>query len=166
MKQHEEWRPVPGAAAYDVSSLGRFRRRTAGHLTYAGREQKGYRRKDGYLWVMLREDDGRRACRALHRLVCTAFHGPPPFPGAQVAHGDGSRTHNAADNLSWKTALGNAEDRERHGRTRRGHAHYLSALSPEALADVRSSSLSCRAAAEKHGVSKATISRARRYVTY
>lgn len=166
MKQHEEWRPIAGAADYEVSSLGRFRRRTEGHITFAGREQKGYLRKDGYLWIMLRRDDGSRATCALHRLVCIAFHGEPPFPGAQVAHGDGSRTNNAADNLSWKTALGNAEDRERHGRTQRGHAHYLSALSPEALADVRSSSLSCRAAAEKHGVSKATISRARRHMTY
>lgn len=142
-----------------------MRRATAGRNTAPGVEQPGYLRKDGYLWVTIRIGD-QRVARSLHRLVCRAFHGEPPFPGAQVAHRDGVRTHNAETNLSWKTAKGNAADRDQHGRTKRGHAHYLAALSPEALADIRLSSLSCREAAAKHGVSKATISRARRHETY
>lgn len=165
-KQREEWRVIADAIDYEVSSAGRLRRRTPGHLTYAGKEQPGYRRRDGYLWAMLRLSDGSRVTRAIHRIVCAAFHGPPPFVGAQVAHRDGTRTNNAEDNLRWKTAQGNADDRELHGRTVRGHAHALATLSPEALAEVRSSSLSCREAAKKHGVSASTISRARRHETY
>ena len=35
------------------------------------------------------------------RLVCEAFHGPPPFPRAVVMHLDNDQTNNRAENLKW-----------------------------------------------------------------
>jgi HNH endonuclease len=39
----------------------------------------------------------------IHRLVCEAFHGPPPFKRAVVIHLDEDATNNRADNLKWGT---------------------------------------------------------------
>lgn len=39
----------------------------------------------------------------VHRLVCEAFHGPPPFDKAVVIHLDEDATNNRADNLKWGT---------------------------------------------------------------
>jgi hypothetical protein len=37
----------------------------------------------------------------LHRLVCTAWHGPPPTPEHQVNHKDFDSSNNMPDNLAW-----------------------------------------------------------------
>jgi hypothetical protein len=39
----------------------------------------------------------------IHRLICEAFHGPPPFEGAVVLHLDENALNNKADNLRWGT---------------------------------------------------------------
>lgn len=39
----------------------------------------------------------------IHRLVCEAFHGEPPFPKAVVIHLDEDGTNNRAENLRWGT---------------------------------------------------------------
>lgn len=161
-KQREEWRVIADAIDYEVSSAGRLRRRTPGHLTYAGKEQPGYRRRDGYLWAMLRLSGGSRVTRAIHRIVCAAFHGPPPFVGAQVAHLDGTRTNNAARNLRWKTAKGNADDRELHGRTVRGTRHHEAKIDEDAVRTIRRSTASCTALAAEFGITKSTVSKIRR----
>lgn len=113
----EVWLPVRGFP-YDVSSHGRVRR-TAGGSNNAkpGRILKGALDRDGYVKVRLCVG-GVIYDRAVHRLVCEAFHGSSTLP--EVRHLDGCRTHNHAANLRWGTAAENAADRDRHGRTRRG----------------------------------------------
>lgn len=39
----------------------------------------------------------------VHRLVCEAFHGPPPFKGAVVIHIDENALNNRPENLRWGT---------------------------------------------------------------
>jgi len=39
----------------------------------------------------------------IHRLVCEAFHGPPPFAGAVVIHVDEDALNNCPENLKWGT---------------------------------------------------------------
>jgi hypothetical protein len=39
----------------------------------------------------------------VHRLICEAFHGPPPFDGAIVLHLDEDATNNRPENLKWGT---------------------------------------------------------------
>ena len=45
----------------------------------------------------------RQRPRAVHRLVCEAFHGPAPFPDAVVMHLDEDGKNNRPDNLKWGT---------------------------------------------------------------
>lgn len=54
-----------------------------------------------YLCLTLCGDDGLRINVLVHRLVCAAFVGLPPFDGAQVNHYDGDRLNNHAHNLHW-----------------------------------------------------------------
>lgn len=51
----------------------------------------------------------------VHALVCTAFHGPRPAAGYEVAHNDGNRRNNRSDNLRWTTIAANRFDQIRHG---------------------------------------------------
>ena len=46
----------------------------------------------------------------VHRLICLAFHGDPPFEGALVRHLDGNPQNNTPENLAWGTLLENASD--------------------------------------------------------
>lgn len=75
--------------------------------------------KDGYQVVSVM-DDGRAVTKGVHVLVCTAWHGPAPASGMEVAHEDGMRFNNAPGNVNWKTKKQNGADRVRHGTTRRG----------------------------------------------
>jgi hypothetical protein len=39
----------------------------------------------------------------VHRAVCEAFHGEPPFAGAVVIHNDEDAHNNRPENLKWGT---------------------------------------------------------------
>jgi len=115
----EQWRVIDVAPDYEVSSLGRVRRATDCSRYPAGTIHKGWTDKDGYQRALFRPN-GKRIRPPFHQLVCTAFHGPRPSPTHQVAHGDGCRTNNRADNLRWATPLENAADCIKHGNRPRG----------------------------------------------
>lgn len=109
----EEWRLIKEWPAYEVSSHGRVRRVVAGKGTQATimKLQVG---KRGYPVVGLTMMP-RRQKIVVHRLVCEAFHGPAPQGNLEVAHGDGVRTNNRADNLRWATRRENRGDALLHG---------------------------------------------------
>jgi hypothetical protein len=63
-----------------------------------------------------------RAGKALvrvHRLVCEAAHGPPPFQGAVVMHACDVRACANEKHLSWGTASENMQAMVSRGRGRR-----------------------------------------------
>lgn len=110
----EEWRIVPSDPVYEVSTLGRVRRRDTGRML------KPEVMPSGYLRVEMREAGAKRQRHRVHRLVCEVFHGPPPTPAHEVAHADGSRDNNVASNLRWATRAENQADRVLHGTDLRG----------------------------------------------
>lgn len=139
----EEWRDVPGYEGfYQVSSLGRVR----GVERIVDCGCRGMRRLPqrllkqcelgGYQAVELNRD-GRPRRALVHRLVCAAWHGPPPTSDHQVAHGDGARNNNRPENLRWATAAENAADRDAHGRTQTGSDHVHAKLNPELVREIR-----------------------------
>lgn len=69
----------------------------------------------GYLVITVRLPNGRRTTTTAHAIVCEAFHGPPPAPGMDAAHGNGDPTDNRPENLRWATRKQNMADRIDHG---------------------------------------------------
>jgi hypothetical protein len=115
----EEWRGVPGASGYQVSSRGRFR--GLDRLSTDGRRLKGkllvgITTKDNpYPAVKYTLDTGRQTTpRPVHQIVLEAFRGPCP-PGMESCHADGVPAHNCLENLRWGTKAENAADKPVNG---------------------------------------------------
>jgi hypothetical protein len=154
----ECWLPVVGyQGLYEVSCLGRvksLRRREALIMSPVPDS-------DGYPTVQLADGRGGSVRFKVHRLVCTAFHGPPPA-GHEVAHLDGSKTNAAAANLKWCTPAENHAHKRLHGTTQSGDASPR-AMMPEALVrqilKLKADGQSERAIAAQVGVEKTTVHR-------
>jgi len=137
---HESWLPVPGyESLYEISSVGRLRRKSASRMAPAGYVLKCRLDKHGYPRYQLCKQQNYWTVKA-HRLVAIAFLGPPPFPGAQVAHFDGNKQNNSISNLRWATQLENAADNKRlgvAGGAHRGAKHHMARLSLETVIRLR-----------------------------
>lgn len=129
----EIWKPVVGwEMLYHVSSLGRVlatdkwvnSKNGSFALKRAKILKQHCSKRTGYMGVALCKD-GKHKTTNVHRIVCLAFHPDGYAPGLQVAHNDGSRDNNRADNLRWDTAHGNSLDRVKHGTQQMGEAQHL-----------------------------------------
>lgn len=100
----ERWVEVARCPLYEVSDLGRVRRK-GGKVLKPSQNSSRMGRRPGYLVISLckpGEHDGRRhtRCAYVHQLVCEAFHGPRP-DGHDVDHVDHDRSNNRAANVRW-----------------------------------------------------------------
>ena len=138
----EVWKPIPKHDGYEASSLGRIR--SVDRVLADGRSWSGKIMKPkisrGYavLALSLGSKGNYRHC-GVHVLVAEAFHGERPSTQYQIAHGDGDPMNNCPSNLRWATALENAQDRDRHGRTAKpkGSAHGMSKLTEQTVIEMR-----------------------------
>jgi len=73
----------------------------------------------------------------VHALVCTAFHGPRPAAGYEVAHNDGNRRNNRSNNLRWTTITANRFDQIRHGTRLRGERANGAKLTETDVREIR-----------------------------
>jgi hypothetical protein len=104
-----------------------------------------------------------------HVGICEAFHGIRP-PGMEVAHENGIKTDNRADNLSWKTPAQNTQDKIRHGTHVSGIEHYACRLTDDQVRDIRTSADNAVILAKRYAMSPAYVrhvraGRARKNVT-
>ena len=99
----EEWRDVSGEfrGVYQVSSLGRVQRVMTSRNWVRGYVLKPKVDVYGYSHVRL-QHEGRQQPTTIHKLVATAFLGPP-LEGQQINHKNGDKTDNRASNLEWVT---------------------------------------------------------------
>jgi len=151
----EEWRPIPGATAYEVSSHGRVRR--------SGKLLKLKTDKHGYVKVALSLGKKKSYRYAqVHRLMCEAFFGQPPSPKHQAAHGNGVRVANFIWNLRWATVKENVADKFLHGFIPpHGSKHHGAKLDEQKVVEIRARLRDGERGVElaiEYGVSKATIS--------
>ena len=113
----ERWLPITGyEGTYEVSDLGRVR--SLDRISSQGRRLKGQvlkqgRNAAGYMSVGLHLA-GDATTYLVHRLVLTAFEGPPPDE-METRHMDGNSSNNVASNLVWGTSQENIRDQLRHG---------------------------------------------------
>lgn len=126
-----------------------------------GRELRPRVARHGYAQIQA----GRGKTVLVHRVVCETFHGPAPL-GTEVAHGNGIRTDNRAENLRWARRSDNHKDKARQGREPRGERHSQHELSDEAVRDIRSSAEPNAVLARRYDVDPSTISYARRGMTW
>lgn len=131
----EIWKPdiLTGADFVLVSSLGRVRtvaRSVVAEFSSGKRhrirryadaivKQWAFTTRGGYLGVSIRIDKQERKFR-VHRLVCAAFHGPPPPDKPFACHNNGCSSDNRPENLRWGSAEDNMADKVPHGTHSRG----------------------------------------------
>lgn len=95
-----KWREAPGFPQYQISNTGLLRRvRTQKNISqHECKTSKGF-----YYHVNITNASGVRKLVTIHRLVCEAFHGPPPKGKPYVNHDDGDKTNNHETNVYWSS---------------------------------------------------------------
>lgn len=97
----EIWKSIEGFSKYEVSNLGRFRKKGYKKV------QRGTQNDRGYLVVHLTDDDGNDRMMTIHRMVALAFV-PNPDNKPVIDHINAIPTDNRAENLRWFTYKENA----------------------------------------------------------
>lgn len=80
----------------------------------------------------------RRTTKTLHRMICLAFHGPPPTPAHHARHLDGDYLNNKSDNLAWGTAKDNYQDRLVYGNEPVGARNSNARLATDQVLSIKS----------------------------
>lgn len=128
-----EWRSVPWAPVFEVSSLGEVRKRI--NATHPERRQLMLMRlqvdKDGYLYLRL---SGKKWLA--HRLVFAIFCAPL-VPGLVVCHRDGNKRNNSPGNLLQATQRENISHKLTHGTWQCGEKHGNATHTDEAIAQIK-----------------------------
>lgn len=112
---NEIWKTVPSVPEIMASSMGRVclkpttammpsgvMRRYVGKPRFGSEEKTATARKGSPKRRIIRVNRLKKTFK-VHQLVCEAFHGPKPFPGAIVLHKNEDPSVNTPDNLEWGT---------------------------------------------------------------
>ncbi|MGX7706362.1 NUMOD4 domain-containing protein [Methylobacterium sp. Gmos1] len=131
----EIWRPVVGYERfYEVSSLGRVRSMLNGRPRVLSAVVDNY----GYPTIKLYRNSVAKRYK-IHRLVCTAFNGPPAEDDMDCAHLDGSRNNSVPENLAWVSRAENMSHKRLHGTQQIGELGPSAKLSREQVEEIRRS---------------------------
>lgn len=90
----EKWKQIQGFDDYMIGDQGTFLSRKRG----CWRIMSNIDKKGWYLTVNLKDNNGKRVTKRIHRLVYEAFIGDIP-KGYVVHHKDGNRQNNRVENL-------------------------------------------------------------------
>jgi hypothetical protein len=146
MMNQKEWREVTTNPQYAVSEDGDVVNLLTGHILSPWIVS-------GYPRIKLYSGDTRYRWHRVPRLVCAAWHGPPPTKAHEVRHLDGNPGNNHYSNLAWGTRSENMLDARRHGTLQRR-------LSDSDVVDIKRFYVlgqSVTALAERFGVYKSSI---------
>jgi hypothetical protein len=143
-----KWAVIPRLPDHEIGDAGHVRRLRQSGNWIAGKVLRAHLAGKGYLTVAIR---GKKY--AVHRLVCEAFNGPPPFEGAMVRHLNDQKQDNRPENLAWGTMKDNAADARRNGKMARPVLRF----SRDEAARLRAEGLTYRQVAERLGVTHVAV---------
>jgi len=127
-----EFRPIPGFSDLGVSREGVIVRLTT------SKTLKPATRKNGYLFITIRNGT-KKTTLTIHRAVALAW---VPNVNSErdtlVAHLDGSRTNNVAENLVWADYKTNAAHMKEHGTQVYGEDCHSAKLTAQQVVEIRS----------------------------
>ncbi len=119
----ELWKDVEGYENYQISTLGRVRRKAKMFKVGIKNVSKIFKKEmilkpikltKGYLGAVLYDDKSIGKTYKIHRLVAKAFI-PNPNNLPQVNHKDGNKENNCINNLEWCSNKENMEHSYRIG---------------------------------------------------
>jgi hypothetical protein len=129
----------------------------------SGRWLKPFPNSRGYLAINVSTcADGIRRQVHVHKIVCTAYHGPCPDGMVLVRHLNGDHLDNRAANLAWGTREQNEADKVLHGTALLGERHHQARLTDGEVLTIRASVLTGAVLAATYGVSETMIGKIRR----
>lgn len=102
--EEEIWLETKDFSDYEVSNMGRLRRKTKNGYKY---QKLSTRDKDGYVKASMNKD-GKRHYLRMHRIVADNFIENPDFKPV-VNHKNGIKDDNRAENLEWSTISENTQ---------------------------------------------------------
>lgn len=160
----EIWAKVPSVPEYEASNLGRIRRVPwVGKMPYGGERKYGGTPTYG-VW---RKDESRYALTfrgknyKVSRMVCEAFHGPPPSGKPICMHVDEDPRNNRPENLKWATQKENLNCEKFKARKRFAARKMRDEQILEAVLRVLSGEKTV-SVARRYGVASCTISNYKR----
>jgi hypothetical protein len=120
----------------------------------------GTKTPKGYLRTAV-SVDGKRISLMMHRVVCIAVYGLPPYAEAQVNHSNGIKSDNCPTNISWSTQPENMQHAKKHGLLKpvKQERHYNARLSKVQVEEIRASRDSSKELSETYHVSRTQIRR-------
>ena len=152
----EQWKVVEEFPDYEVSNLGRIRSnkdRTSPRILSLNR------RRTGHLCVSM-SHRGVRERRSVHRIVATAWVGPPQT-GQVTRHLDGNPANNVSTNLAWGTYKENQEDSRQHGTLSIGSRNGKAKITEEIASLIKTSNKATVLLAKELGLARWAVQRIR-----
>lgn len=123
----EIWLPIPGHDGYEASNtmqvrsvdrvVEMFNQHGPYLRTFKGKVLSQRTTSRGYMTVTI---------GVVHRLVCMAFHGPPPSEDSVARHLDDDKMNNSPGNLAWGSVRQNNVDSVRNGKHRNQNSTKVS----------------------------------------
>lgn len=118
----------------------------------------------GYYYIVsIPTYNGKRKSQRVHRLICTAYHGPAPSSKHTASHIDGNWRNNKPDNLRWESMKQNHARKKEHGTDDSGIRNSRSKITLFTLQRIRklleSKKLSHREIGEKFELQRGFISK-------
>jgi hypothetical protein len=115
----EIWVPNPfdEKERHLVSSIGRIKNKKTNKILKQSLTTYKRKNKNGTVKLLAQyyQIKLNKINYAVHRLVLTAFKGPPPKPDMQCSHINGNPLDNRIENLEWSTASDNNKMKKIHG---------------------------------------------------
>ena len=155
----EKWVPVVGfEEGYEVSNYGGVRSRRFSSRTFPGKVIKPRVNPSTFRYYVGLHRDRKLHCKAVHKLVATAFLGHPP-KGMEVNHIDGDKHNNSVTNLEYITRAANMAHAAKNGLSKgpRGENHPRSKFTASDIVHIRNSPLGRNELARQFSVSPYAI---------